>query len=398
MSPLLIAGICVSCGGAGSEQGGPGGGTAETTGDGDGDQCGENLHVDDTSCGNGQVEAGELCMGTEQQLNSPDPWGAFLEVGDFDGDGDLDVLGDAYVWLNEGGRQFGGPVQWGPTIKQDPWSPGGTVVGEFDGDPGDDVLFVASDDMQGLGIAPGGPDFPQPGWRRELEDSPSAVSAGDFDLDGLDDVLLLVFPANGPQADVLYGFNDGTQSFALDPIPGGPYSSGAVADVDADGDADMVLSRSGGNTVFMLSQANGEFEQVDADPTDLGVRNALYGFDLDCDGLPDVAQTRFEFIELYAGSGAGVYQARLSFDSMGAAAPVLAGVAHLNADAALDLLITNGAEAMVYLGDSNFGLDGPYRLPGELWSKARAPDLDGDGSADYVLMRNDWVSVVYSDP
>ena len=371
-------------------------------GDGDGDgACGKNLHDDDSTCGNGVVDPGEICFGEEFVLTPPDPRGWFLEVGDFDADGHVDILQDVYVWLGDGAGGFSGPFQWGAEIQQEPWSPAAVGVGEANGEPGDDILFTAGDtgDVYGISVVFGGADFPDQGPAQELADNPRSVSAGDFDSDGVDDVLLIVDSSAILQWEARWGINDGAGNFDIKPIfEGREFTDGQLADVDADGLVDMVLASPSPGNVFMLSQGDASFEEVNVSPNDLRVRNSAYGHDLDCDGIPDLVQGLGANIQLWRGLGGASYELALDFDSKGGSAPQVQAIGDVNADGALDVLSTNGVEDRVFLGNSAFALEGPIEIPVLEWNQAEMADFNEDGAMDFVGLRYGGVDVVLADP
>ena len=218
----------------------------------------------------------------------------FVRLGDFDGDGADDVAA-AYgsgssaaiaVALADGAGSFGTPVSYslgGAT-------PTALELGDVDLD-GDLDLVVNSkpSDKTAVLLGDGAGGFSSPAFM-PVPDAPTGIAIVDATADGLPD-LVSGHTAVGLADPVMVHAGDGAGGFG----PPQPWPSGnepgrmAVADVNADGVPDLVVSESlqGGAVVLLLGQAGGGFEPPRAYaagywPSDLGVA------DIDGDGRTDV--------------------------------------------------------------------------------------------------------------
>jgi hypothetical protein len=183
---------------------------------------------------------------------------------DLDGDSDVYVANDStpnFLWRNEGDGTFqeiGTTAGAGVDNNGKEQAGMGIGCGDVDGDGRPDLLvtnfsgesnsFYRSQKRGFRDMAApsglGGPSIPMLGWGTALED---------LDLDGDLDAFVLnghVYPqADNPgtdtsfaQADQLYR-NTGNVKFAVEPLRDGPprvSRAGALADLDADGDLDLV--------------------------------------------------------------------------------------------------------------------------------------------------------------
>jgi hypothetical protein len=187
-------------------------------------------------------------------------------LGDVDGDGDLDLLtanqlfGSASVRLNDGAGGFSGT--------QDVDLGNGTIgvaMGDVDGDGDLDLLAVNflggtlsvrlnGGDASGsnAGVFGGGSEL-------AIGPNPYGLAVGDVDADGDLDVVAAI--SGGSTVSVC--FNDGGGGFRLvQAVAVGSAPTGvALGDVDADGDLDLVTANAyngaGGNTVSVRLNAGG---------------------------------------------------------------------------------------------------------------------------------------------
>ncbi len=256
-----------------------------------------------------------------------------------------------------------------------------------------------------------------------------AFAAVDVDLDGDEDLV----------ADDRLYLNDGTGGFAdvsSTHLPAGPgaVSQILVADVDGDGDPDLLLSQGTSSAWYaqhqprlLVNDGAGRFADRTAAqlPAAGAGTMALAVGDVDGDGDPDLVLAVYSgsngrvshFPEqnlLYSNDGAGVFT-----DATAASLPTVTDnttsvvCADLDADGDLDLVFGNVVNIVssipgrvcLNLGGGRFVDLPPGRLPsGNDWQPWLADDLDRDGDVDFLtsgpagLLRNDGTGTFTADP
>jgi|GEM_PF-2318616 len=254
-------------------------------------------------------------------LSRPRPMGApaaavrsaFLQ-GTYGALGDIQV--DAW-WVQDGAlERFYDPT---PTPPAGPW------FGDFDGDGSADLAFAPDDtDLAALELhactgascgdasdaaatgAPGGP------W---------TILGTDTTGDGLDE--LLVVRREGESLEVVVLTNDGTDFAATSTLALGTDlapASARLADVDADGRNDLVLTSTGeptsnsyGSTLSVFTQDGNGGLQV-GPVIEAGDRITGYAFaDFDADGTPDIGLRRTDLAVINVGLGPA-FDSGVSYD------------------------------------------------------------------------------------
>lgn len=200
-----------------------------------------------------------------------------LCTADLDGDGDFDLAAAAHdseaimMLMNDGNGLFTSAA----SLAMTPLKPEGVIAFDLDGDGDSDIASAGSD--SGLnqmtifvqvvsGSYAGGVNYPTTGT------DPSALIAGDFDLDYDMDVAVV----NENSSDLTAFANDGSGAFGLATLFATGTDPGHLAsgDFDANGALDLVTTNEFGNSVSVLMNL------TDSAFTDLGF--ALAG----TNGLP----------------------------------------------------------------------------------------------------------------
>jgi hypothetical protein len=220
-----------------------------------------------------------------------------FDVLDADGDGDLDVVGTVngsnsdriVLVLNAGNGTFGAPSFFGS------WSVtgGGTIVtGDFDNDGDQDVVYGNADAVawlnSGLGLF--GAPIVSPaagGFVRMIK--------GDFNGDGKLDVAGVNYDWNGAGENlvVLLGLGNGhfaapATYYGMFSIQYGGTTTLAALDADQDGDLDIVCGAYGADDVVLFRNNGGGIFGAPVGYGTSGAVTALHVADLDNDGLPEV--------------------------------------------------------------------------------------------------------------
>lgn len=262
--------------------------------DGDGD-------LDIAIAGNGTGDVDLLINngnGTFQTPRTAADLGTFfatssVTIGDFDGDGDLDlaaVVGfstpEVFVTLNNGNATFSAPQQFAAGTN----GASDIVAGDFDGD-GDVDLAVAKVFFQAQValLRNNGNGVFATAVQTAVNDEPSSIVAADFDNDGDLDL------ATGGDTETVL-INNGTGTFAASgPIANTGFFTSTndidVGDMDQDGDLDIAGIAFSGQITLLENDGAGNL--VAAGPATLttaqGFGTAIVLADLTGDGAPEIA-------------------------------------------------------------------------------------------------------------
>jgi hypothetical protein len=332
-----------------------------------------------------------------------------LSTGDIDGDGDIDLVAtfDGYpnssdmVWIeNLGAGQFGASHKFGAQ-----WFMAfSTATADIGGDGDLDVLAATPSGGGSWYEGTGGGSFL---WFEQSFPCPCVnnalgISAADVDGDGDADVLVNEAGLSTPTAGAAWYENLGGGS--IGPRRGIAASSAqvqglSIADVDGDGLADVVLASKGLGRVVWRKNLGGEIFSVAkvisgtvVDPID------ALGVDMDGDGDIDVLTAASGKVTWFENLGAG---ASWTARDMGAIAGAMVILAEdFEGDGDLDVVVrtTAGINSFEGLGGGAFA---PavlaYTGTSGIYSNLIAADLDTDGDLDLVFdhplgwIENIWV-------
>jgi hypothetical protein len=326
-----------------------------------------------------------------------------VKAADLDGDGDLDVLGaastlssDSVFWIeNRSGAQAFGSVRTRPA----PIDVRFVNTSDLDGDGDLDVLVASGygDTVAWYENVDGG------GRLGPLNRIDSAffgndqLLGADLDADGDRDVVA-TSALDGSVA--WYANTDGRGRFAQAKVVAAIFAEGLdVADIDGDGDIDLVAADTVAAQIALLRNAGGgsDFAQTLVPPHAEFVRTA----DIDGDGDLDIAALGSQALWwLENADGEGFFDRSISIADQLSASVVGAGVADMDGDGDVDVVIAQSTgPAMVWFENSDG--KGTFRDRHESPAKNREPwrlvtaDIDRDGDTDVLTSSNVSATTVW---
>ncbi|HTF88368.1 MAG TPA: VCBS repeat-containing protein [Planctomycetota bacterium] len=358
-----------------------------------------------------------------------------VAVGDVSGDGILDLVagyagtgGGGLAWMpGLGGFAFGAPQ----VIAVTPGVVRGLELTELDANPGLDIAAAASNEEH-VYFNAGGGAFGLPLVLNTFASS-TCVDSGDFDGDGLADLVFINNNAGGLELFLRLpagGFAPSTKTLT-------DFQVGDVIAIDVDGDGalDIAMASSGGILV-VLGNGDGTLQSV----KDLAFStSALAAADMNGDGVTDLVNAYYggSDVEVRLGNGTGGFGAPLAvaisgrvqaltigkLDSDGdqdvavvtdfpdklhillgdgqgglaeasqvstGAGPTSLAIADLNNDGRADVAVTSsmsaqGPDVRVHFGSGNGGMSPATTvITGDMPRDVKAANLDGDGDIDLV--------------
>jgi hypothetical protein len=281
-------------------------------------------------------------------------------------------------------------------------SPAGMVVGDFDHDGVPDLVVAASH----LWFSPGAGSLE---FLKGNGDgsfalplafgagiAPLFVAAGDLNGDGKLDVVATDYSSHVVR--VSLGTGDGQF------LPGVEYAAGsnphhlALADLDGDGILDLVVGDAGDSQVLVFhgNGANHVGDGTFSPAVSYLLANLCTGVavgDVTGDGIPDIVATEYTSgtLAVLRGDGNGGVTS-VAHVSVGQVVPYHVALHDLNGDGRLDAVVTNqgsgGTRLLLGSGAGTFGAPTALLSSGSC-NDIRFADVNGDGRTDIVVSVSD---------
>jgi hypothetical protein len=260
-------------------------------------------------------------------------------------------------------------------------------VGDFNGD-GKLDLAVADLDSNGVTVLFGNGDGTfQAGVDYATQSGPDSVIVRDFNGDGKLDLAVRNYMSNS--VSILLGKGDGTFQSAVNFATGNSPSREIAGDFNGDGKLDLAVTNVNDNTVsILLGNGDGTFQahrDYPAGPSPVGVATG----DFNGDGNLDLAVANFtgaNTVSILLGNGNGTFQLPVPYAA--GTTPVYVASGDFNRDGKLDLAVANGSGNTVSVllgnGDGTFRPHVDYAVGAGPFMVSTA-DIDADGNLDLAV-------------
>jgi len=333
-------------------------------------------------------------------LRSPSGYAAgtapgFVAVGDFNGDGKLDMVvansssNNVSILLGNGDGTFQAAVNY--SVGTDPDF---VAVGDFNGD-GKLDLAVANANSNNVSILLGNGDGTfRPSVNFTVGSEPSSVVVGDFNGDGKLDLVVANVQSNN--VSVLLGNGDGTFQTALHYSTAVFPSSVAVGDFNGDGRLDLAVANFGTESVsILLGNGDGTFQPAvnygaGFPPSHLAVGDFNGDGVLDL-AVADITNTGPSNVSVLLGNGDGTFQPAVGYGAGSNNDFASVAVGDFNGDGKLDLVVahagsnaTNNVSILLGNGDGTFQPAVNYGTGSN--PSVAVGDFNGDGRLDIAVV------------
>lgn len=222
-------------------------------------------------------------------------------------------------------------------------------------------------------------------WTGDYAGPAFSIASADLDGDGDQDLVA----TNGQGVSVLKNDGNGTFGNRVDYPSGQNPRSVFVADLNGDGYPDLTVANYGSNTVSVLkNKGDGTFEtKVDYATGD--EPSSVFSSDLDGDGDLDLAVVNNSglnsSVSVLKNNGNGTFEGKVDYNTSGYPTSVFAADLDVDGDQDIALSIFSGVLVMKNNGDGTFGPAMAYNTESIAPASVVAADFDRDGDMDLAV-------------
>ena len=306
-------------------------------------------------------------------------YSASMVVGDFNGDGYADILIPGQMFLGNGDGTFRASML--PNIG----FAAVIALGDFNEDGKQDLAFVGSggSDVE-IALGNGDGTFLTPVSYRVTNEGTKGIAVADLNGDGHADLVIGLGPFG-----VITALGNGDGTFGTPATYADANADTIVAgDFDGDGNPDLVTGGANDfNLYFLRGNGDGTFQPVATIAPTLGYTNLVVAADFNGDGQQDLGLAIYGEVEVYVGNGNGTFQAPRAYITA-AKLDNLKGIAagDINGDGNADLILSDfgNTSVSVWLGNGDGSLQSPVTYPTSAYDPTYVVvgDFNGDGKTD----------------
>jgi hypothetical protein len=280
------------------------------------------------------------------------------------------------VFLGNGDGTFNSGVTYGVGT-----TPESVAVGDFNSDGLPDIVTANNGDNTVSVLLGNGDGTFRTAVTYSINRAPNAVVVGDFNGDGIPDLVTANIPDE--TLSVLLGNGDGTFKAPITHSTNSVPTAIAAGDFNGDGVLDLATVPSESNIVnVMLGNGDGTFKAGVAYEADVDPYSVAVG-DFNGDGIPDLVTGNVGSVTVLLGNGDGTFKAGVRYVAGNISYSVAVG--DFDGDGFLDIAAVNSGDDTVAVllgkGDGTFKAATPYALVASPISLA-VGDFNGDGHPD----------------
>jgi len=319
-----------------------------------------------------------------------------IHLADVDGDADLDMVSSNIsqyggtpisIRLNNGAGQFSGGSEV-PLVTGKPDAPA-LALGDIDGDGDIDLATTNNVNVVTIRLNNGTGLYTAGGDIQINSEGITDIALADFDGDGDLDLLSYAYSTGQVSRILSLRLNNGAGQFSggYDAVYNeNSYSKSTIlkaADLDGDGDLDLVRANTNLQLLTMLNDGAGNFT---ASTSIFAIVAALDLKDIDTDGDLDLVLldgnggTR---VQIYLNNGAATFTLGRILGPLPGNGSCLA-LADVDADGDLDILAQNYVNVRIYFNNGQGAFPTYSELSGNQMDRFAVGDIDGDHDLDIV--------------